>query len=554
MPLRAGDGQVLGSFCAIDHRPRHWTERELQVLSDLAAAATTEVHLRTVARALREREAELRLVHEVSEAVADMATPDQAYLLVVERLCAAVGWPYAEVWLPGPTGALQPGPAWRAPAGPGDVPRVQRAGLLGGRGLHAAAHVPVMAGDECVAVLKFYNHTGVAAGLDQSALLSTVAAQLGEAVRRKAAEYQERESTRRFRATLENINTPAVTLDRAGAVTFANDCLLRLTGYTRAEVVGQRWFDRFEAADPETQGAFEEALRRGDPPAHAERPLRARDGSLRLIDWDVTLLRSPGGELEGVAGIGRDVTEQRRAERLKDDLIALVSHELRTPLTAIRGAVRLLESRLPDLGPGESRLLEMASRNVARLITLVNDLLEIERIESGAAELSLATVPAADLVADAMDSLGALADEAGLRVAASAGDGVTVRADRDRVVQVLVNLLGNAVKFSPAGGTISVDAVPAEGGMVLFGVRDEGRGIPAEKLESIFERFEQVEPGDAREKGGAGLGLAISRAIVQQHGGRIWAESAPGQGSTFRFLLPAGDVDGGTEPAGRAEG
>ncbi len=249
----------------------------------------------------------------------------------------------------------------------------------------------------------------------------------------------------------------------------------------------------------------------------------------------------------------RTAAELRRSQRLKDEFVSVVGHELRTPLTSIRGSLGLLEGGvMGELPEGAKEMVSTGVVNTERLIRLVNDILDIERIDSGRARIELAPVPAAELVEQSIQVVAEVAEEAGVELRAEAGDAV-VRCDADGVVQTLTNLLGNAIKFSEAGQAVTV-AVRSEGEQAVFAVRDSGRGIPADQLESIFERFSQVDASDAREKGGTGLGLAIARGIVEAHGGRIWAESEPGEGTTFSFTLPlaAGKESDGAPPvAGR---
>ncbi len=234
-----------------------------------------------------------------------------------------------------------------------------------------------------------------------------------------------------------------------------------------------------------------------------------------------------------------DLSARRQLERLKDELVSVVAHELRTPLTSIRGSLGLLASGSMDpASPQARRMVEIAAQNSDRLVRLINDMLDLERFESGGMELDLADVGAAVLVEEAVDSVRHAASAAGVRLECGVAPELTLRADRDRVVQVLVNLLANAVKFSPRGGVVQVLA-ERRGEAAAFQVRDHGRGIPPEMLDVVFDRFRQVDSSDAREKGGTGLGLPICRNIVQQHGGRIWAASVVGSGSTFFFTLPA---------------
>ncbi len=226
----------------------------------------------------------------------------------------------------------------------------------------------------------------------------------------------------------------------------------------------------------------------------------------------------------------------RESERLKDELLSVVGHELRTPLASIRGSLGLLDGGVLGELPAEAaNMVAMAILNTDRLVRLINDILDVERMNAGILQLEPTAVDARWLVSEALQAVQATADAAGVTLRCDVAP-LTVLADGDRVVQALVNLLGNAVKFSVRGGVVSVSGRRREH-CALFSVRDGGRGIPPDRLESIFERFRQVDASDAREKGGTGLGLPIARGIVERHGGRMWAESGEGQGSTFRFTL-----------------
>ncbi|HLM85414.1 MAG TPA: ATP-binding protein [Solirubrobacteraceae bacterium] len=240
--------------------------------------------------------------------------------------------------------------------------------------------------------------------------------------------------------------------------------------------------------------------------------------------------------------LGSVQAELRKSERAKEEFVAVVGHELRTPLTSIRGSLGLLAGGLlGELPKDAANMLALAVLNTDRLIRLVNDILDIERMDSGHLPLERAAVGAQELVRSSAQALDATAVQAGVRLRTDVEE-LTVCADADRVVQALVNLLGNAIKFSPSDGFVTV-AVSRGDGCALFSVKDSGRGIPADQLDSIFERFKQVDVSDAREKGGSGLGLAIARGIVESHGGHLWAESIPGQGSTFCFTLPLAGED-----------
>jgi signal transduction histidine kinase/CheY-like chemotaxis protein len=228
----------------------------------------------------------------------------------------------------------------------------------------------------------------------------------------------------------------------------------------------------------------------------------------------------------------------RESERVKDEFISVVGHELRTPLTSIRGSLGLLQGGVFGELPEEAQsMVALAVTNTDRLVRLINDILDFERMDAGRVELELAPVKASGLLEGAIQIVQMTATQARVTLLQDIQDDLTVSVDADRIVQVLVNLIGNAIKFSPRSSTITI-TVASEHGRALFSVADTGRGIPADRLESIFERFRQVDSSDAREKGGSGLGLAIARNIVEHHGGAMSVESEIGQGSTFYFTLP----------------
>ncbi|HMF62555.1 MAG TPA: response regulator [Edaphobacter sp.] len=240
------------------------------------------------------------------------------------------------------------------------------------------------------------------------------------------------------------------------------------------------------------------------------------------------------------------LTERSQLDTLKDEFISTVSHELRTPLTSIRGALGLLSSGV--IGGVDAKalnLLRIAVTNTDRLIRLINDILDLERMESGRAPLQIRRCSLRDLSQQAIETMTPMAEANTVHlelVPFTVAQEATPEAlffdgDADRILQVLTNLLSNAIKFSPPASTVRV-YTDATAESILLKVADEGRGIPTEKLDSIFDRFQQVEPSDARQKGGTGLGLSICRSIVQQHSGSIWAQRNLGVGSTLYVMLP----------------
>jgi PAS domain S-box-containing protein len=265
-----------------------------------------------------------------------------------------------------------------------------------------------------------------------------------------------------------------------------------------------------------------------------------KDGSIVNCEWYNSALLDKDGKMKSVLSMGLDVTDRDRVERMKNEFISVVSHELRTPLTSIYGALGMLASGSIDPQSDKAkRLVDIAVNSTERLIRMINDILDIERIESGKVRMQKECCAVTDLLTTAVNTVQPLAEQAKVSIVVSTISD-SIYADADRIVRALTNLLSNSIKFSAPGQTIDCK-VEREPGYLLFQVRDRGRGIPPEQLESIFERFQQVDSSDSRNHEGTGLGLAISRTIVQQHSGKIWAESVVGEGSAFFFRLPASD-------------
>ncbi|WP_134740035.1 response regulator [Nocardioides sp. 503] len=332
-------------------------------------------------------------------------------------------------------------------------------------------------------------------------------------------------------------------VDADGRITFINPSAAQMLGSSAEELRGQRAHDRFHA--PGDDGAplpyagcyIHQAIAHGDLAMSEEDEYVRADGSTFAVEITASPLVEDSAD-RGAVVTFRDITQRREVERMKNEFLSVVSHELRTPLTSIRGSLGLLDSgRLGELPKRAVTLVQVALQSSERLTRLINDLLDIERIESGTKPMDLQTSEAAGLLSTAARLIEGMATQAKVSVAVGVAEG-RVLADEDQIVQALLNLLGNAIKFSDPGSVVRMDAQTV-GGNVHFRVSDDGRGIPADKLESIFERFEQVDSSDTRQKGGTGLGLTISRGIVEKHGGRIWAEDGLARGATIHFTLPS---------------
>jgi signal transduction histidine kinase len=287
-----------------------------------------------------------------------------------------------------------------------------------------------------------------------------------------------------------------------------------------------------------------ELTRRGFEEAHAA-----------LRDLNQGLERRLSAALQDFESAQDELLEQKRMETLKNDFISVISHEVRTPLTSIHGALNLLKSGLGgELNSQGQRLLDAAYRNSQRLVRLVNDLLDLQRIESGTMTFNLRPVDLRSLLEQAIEASQAHAGQLGIKLTLQGTPaGTRVRVDSDRMMQVMTNLLSNAAKFSPRGETVVVEA-SRHTGAVRVGVTDHGPGVPEEFYGRIFQKFAQAGPSD---RGGSGLGLSITKAIVEHMSGRVGFESEPGR-TTFYFDLPEwrrtvsrGKAAENTWPAGR---
>jgi PAS domain S-box-containing protein len=367
-------------------------------------------------------------------------------------------------------------------------------------------------------------------------------------------------ATRQRELILESAGDGIYGIDLDGKLTFINEAGARALGY-RPEQLKDRDIHEIihhSHADgtpySKSTSPILQALRRCESIRMRDEVFWRQDGVAIPVEYSANPLLDEG-RISGMVVAFQDVSERRRLEKMKDEFISTVSHELRTPLTSLRASLGLISSGTLDKRPEKQRqMIELAIGNTDRLIRLVNDILDFDSVEKGRLPLHRQPVEAIDMLRRAADVAHDSAAHAhiGFRIEAPLAP---VFADEERILQVLNELVTNAIKFSPQDTTIRLAAqpvAPPEGttgphglGEVCFIVEDQGRGIPPEKLDRIFERFQQGDASDSRALGGTGLGLALCRSIVEQHGGRIWAESTLGQGSRFLFTLPAASS---TEP------
>jgi PAS domain S-box-containing protein len=348
------------------------------------------------------------------------------------------------------------------------------------------------------------------------------------------------ESRRKERAVVDNAEDVICSLDRSGTFIAVNPAVEKLWGYHPDELIGESLDFIIHKDDlQETLSAINDLVASASGTGVFENRIICADSRGVDFAWSAHWSRQE----KTLFCVARDITERKQVDRMKRDFVAMVSHDLRTPLTSIQMVLSLLEAEAyGQISDSGHENLEAAEGNVNRLIALVNGLLDLEKMESGKLILQRESHRVSEVIAPSLQAVKGFAEQQGVKLSASRSDAdFDIFVDRDRLVQVVINLISNAIKFSPKGGlvTLSVERHGGEKNWVKFAVTDQGRGVPDHLREVIFDRFKQVEADDAKVKGGSGLGLAICKAIVERHGGIIGVDSQEGRGSTFWFKIPA---------------
>ena len=399
-------------------------------------------------------------------------------------------------------------------------------------GLHLAGLGSVSAGDPELQTELFHLQLGLATLPLTTLPIAAVLSQLDRALQAAA-------TAERARNAFESAGDAMITLNPSGSIETVNAAAESLFGYS-AEELDRRdvslLLDLAQDGDGvfmSRLGASRRALAGG---VVRELTGRRRNGETFPADVGLGVMNLPTGP--HVVAVVRDISARRRVEEMKEEFVSTVSHELRTPLTSIAGSLGLLAGGAAGPLPEKAaRLVGIAHANSQRLVRLINDILDIEKIESGKLTLDLAVIDLGDIADRSVEAMRGLADELGVAITLEPGSPAPVRGDPDRLIQVVTNLLSNACKFSPTGGTVTISVDPLAR-LARLSVRDQGPGIPEAFRARIFSKFAQADGSGTRAKGGTGLGLAIAREITERHGGRLWFESPPGAGATFHLELP----------------
>ena len=353
---------------------------------------------------------------------------------------------------------------------------------------------------------------------------------------------------------LENIISTAVdgiiTVDPKGTIIRTNEAVEKMTGYTQEEMKGMHISQLGEQHNEEYRQSVRNMISRlfqDGKVTEFEATFKKKDGKLVPIEVNLALFRDKSGEIAGgVVGV-RDISERKKLEKMKNEFISNVSHELRTPLTSIKGSIdNLLDGIAGGLRDTQREYLDIINNESERLVRLINDLLDLNKLEASSINLFLDEIGYIDIVGMAAYNLRGFAEEKGLNLEVKwpseinwPEEEIQLRADKDRVNQILINLINNAIKFTERGGIEVIIEKPAHQ-CITTRIKDTGIGIPGDEIGKVFDKFYQVSHPHAAKSKGSGLGLAITKTLVELHGGTIWVESEEGKGSEFCFTLPVG--------------
>ncbi len=402
--------------------------------------------------------------------------------------------------------------------------------------------VPMLVGDKAIGVIALQDYEKETVyDASHLELLSTFAAQAAIVIDNTRLLDALQQSEAKYRNIFENAVVGMYQTTIEGKYLMTNSALARMLGYASPIELMEEMFDlnRQFYVDSNRRAEFLRQMEERDVVWGFESEVYRRDGSVIWISENARSVYDADGKRIGFEGTTIDITERKQVDRLKSEFVSVVSHELRTPLTSIRGSLGLIAGGVAgDVSPNAKSLVDIAYKNSERLVLLINDILDIEKIESGRMVFDNHPIELMPLLEQAIEANCGYASQYDIELSLTKSlPGAKVNADQGRLSQVLTNLISNAAKFSPRDGIVEIAATRRKS-YVRVTVSDHGAGIPEEFHSRIFQKFAQADSSDKRQRGGTGLGLSICKAIVEKLGGRIGFETQPNVGTTFFFDLP----------------
>ena len=550
-PLITSDGLAIGSLCVCDRVPRTLSPQQVITLEVLARQVMSQLELRsTVAELQRE-------ITKRSRAETFLRDSEDRYRSVLSAMDAGVVLQLADglVWACNESAERILGAPASKLMGMTSIAAIGRPRREDGSPLPPSEFPSAIAlrtarpSSDVVIELDRLDGTTVWISVNATPMIRrgttqphAVVTTLHDITGLRAARRSAEEAEERFHR-LSDAAKEGIAISEQGEVVEVNRAFCALFGYEEHEAIGRRATDFIILAAVETVGG---AIDRNEEGTYETVGLR-KDGT--TFDIEVSATQLPGHSTVGRVAAIRDISERKAVERLKNEFVSTVSHELRTPLTSIRGSLGLIEGGVAGALPDRARdLIRIARTNADRLIRLINDILDLEKMDAGKLELRRRAIDPAALIDATVAEMRGMADAVNIHLVRRVTGPTAFNADPDRLQQVLTNLISNAIKFSPTGATVMVRAFESAPGIARIEVEDTGPGIPANLVDRLFRKFEQLDGSDGRARGGTGLGLAISRSIVEQHGGRMGVQSDPGVRTVFWFELPCLDPAVPVEP------
>jgi len=517
------------------------------------------------------------ILYSVNHSLASMGTPDQVLTRAIQEVGTKLNFQIGQIWVPDmENGELILKRSWKQSdkfaefenasrelhleAGKGLPGRVwqsrmatlvldvtednnfPRAPYAKKCDLHSGVAFPLTLTSEMLGVLEFFTSRQVA-NLEPDVVhtLNVVSLQISQYLERVKFEQALHTSERKFKAIFDETFEFIGLLSPTGVILEVNKTALDFIKVDKSKVVGKYFWDTpWWSHSQELQERVKQAVidAANGKFIRFESTHPDPDGVLLHVDFSLKPIFDDEGKIALLIPEGRDISDKKEAEKRVSEFYSTVSHELRTPLTSIRGAFGLLEGgKAGELSTKALRLVNMGKLESERLVRLINDILDIRKIEAGKLELKLEKFSAAQIIENTKNTLSAFASDANVRLSSDVKEDGTIYADKDRITQVLTNLVSNAVKFSPPESEVLINARTVDS-KYRIAVQDHGPGIKDSDMKKLFQMFQQLNYSDNSEKGGTGLGLAISKSIVEQHDGQIGVESKVGEGSTFWFEIP----------------